>query len=680
MNSDLSHCFSKFLLLALLFITGIPLWGQNMQSHTICRGDTLGVKIGAFDSILSFSPADLDYQIKDDLIYFAPTADVDVNIAKELDDVHSAYLIKVKVIDLKEPKLNITNQILGTPICIGSSTYINIDPRSTNLQTVHFSWKSNLELRDTVGAFNDCTMEQYNEFVITSSEEMCSRTDTTILDFTDFVPAPNIEDRTQCYGQSVSLFLNNPVDYNFVKWTSQNNSLSCRFCTTSQVDFKQNDTIRIEASFQGCNYRKEIPVLVTEPLEFSVSDEICPGEKVTISLSNTELFDSINWVNLQSEDCPTGVNCSEQSFFPDTDTIITVETSLESSRCLSSYDIPVVVKPGPPRASFEYFYPQKCPDKPLRVRLSNAREYTTWSWNDPHGLSCTVCTIFDVDNKQDSTFYISLSKQGCSRVDSLVIDVESKPQIDFTAGVCLGETAYIDLGDPSLYDEIIWSPRYNCGSPLCTEWQGLVDADTTTYLYRQTTNLCEYNDTIRIGTIDPEIKLQILDDSTTYYIGTKPTFTVVYDTDLPSREFIWTINDKEVCKSQDTCEIVLDQTDNKITVSLPFIDACNAAPYAEYEIFATTTEISSSKIPTLLTPSAGKNNRLKPYIDIPYTFERFDIYNRWGKKVASVTNPEGWDGTIEGSLASEDIYRYVMKIRTETAEKYTFSGEVMLIH
>lgn len=670
----------KILLSSILIIVSVGLMrAQNAQNHKICKGDTLEFTIGAFDSIILFQPTDLWYQTKNGKILVAPEKSVTINITKQLDQINSGYIIKVEVPELNKPELIITNQNTGNPICFDSDVYITIDPRSINNQT-EFEWTSNIELGSPTGRFNQGKLEAVNHFYIKSINKGCVRLDTTTLDLSRNVPSLPLDSQIQCYGTILKLKLTNETDYDFIKWESQNNSLSCSFCESPQMTTLLSDTLTVTTSYLGCEYKKEFSLPVTERLQYTFEDETCPGEPIEVKLTNMESFDTIRWENLHTQDCTDGLNCAMQTFYPDQDTVIFITTILNDISCTNNVSIPISVKPGPQRAEFVVLYPEKCSDKAYRIKFDNANDYDKWSWVDPAGITCIDCEIFDVTNTQDSIFFLQLESQGCERKDSLSIKIEKKPPIDFSNGVCGNESAFIDLGQKSLYQQITWSPRpTNCSQNLCNYWSGVIQNDTTTYIYRRTKNLCEYNDTISIQTIDTDLAINVNNPpNEVLYVGNTVKLSLDYDTSIPSQNFIWYQNDREICSGVDTCEIFLGTANNAIKVESSYIEACETSLEATVQINVSNPEISASRIPTIFTPDESNNTLFKPLFDIPYTYRKFDIYNRWGKQLISV-DEGGWDGRVNGKDAPADIYRYSISIVTSEDKIYTFNGEVMLL-
>jgi gliding motility-associated-like protein len=89
-------------------------------------------------------------------------------------------------------------------------------------------------------------------------------------------------------------------------------------------------------------------------------------------------------------------------------------------------------------------------------------------------------------------------------------------------------------------------------------------------------------------------------------------------------------------------------------------------------------------IPNSFTPNNdGLNDvfRVGSYGDI-INVKRFDIYDRWGKKVwdgRSSTNSRSWDGTYNGTPAETGTYYYIIEAENLQGERYNQKGDVLLL-
>lgn len=85
-------------------------------------------------------------------------------------------------------------------------------------------------------------------------------------------------------------------------------------------------------------------------------------------------------------------------------------------------------------------------------------------------------------------------------------------------------------------------------------------------------------------------------------------------------------------------------------------------------------------IPNIFTPNSdGKNDVIKVTGDHIEDI-LFIIFDRWGEKVFSTTNPqEGWNGTYNGQNCTAGVYYYRLEVNCEQGRKYITSGDITLI-
>jgi gliding motility-associated-like protein len=90
---------------------------------------------------------------------------------------------------------------------------------------------------------------------------------------------------------------------------------------------------------------------------------------------------------------------------------------------------------------------------------------------------------------------------------------------------------------------------------------------------------------------------------------------------------------------------------------------------------------SDIQVPNVFTPNGdGVNDEFRVAYRSIKTY-RIDIFNRWGRKVYSSTNPgQGWDGRIGRGEASPGVYFYVIEAQGFIKEeRYKLNGTITLI-
>lgn len=102
---------------------------------------------------------------------------------------------------------------------------------------------------------------------------------------------------------------------------------------------------------------------------------------------------------------------------------------------------------------------------------------------------------------------------------------------------------------------------------------------------------------------------------------------------------------------------------------------------AEGEVYTVAVGTSVLTCPNAFTPytSPGVNDEWRvSYRSI--TEFRCEIFNRWGTRVALLTDPsQGWDGRHGGRRAGAGVYYYVVRARGADGKEYRLSGDINII-
>lgn len=101
------------------------------------------------------------------------------------------------------------------------------------------------------------------------------------------------------------------------------------------------------------------------------------------------------------------------------------------------------------------------------------------------------------------------------------------------------------------------------------------------------------------------------------------------------------------------------------------------------EIFVNVRYPYEPIMPNAFSPNKDGRNDIFRIPNGEYQkIHRFEVYNRWGKRVFSTTDPNiGWDGTDEnnGKDCDQGVYGYIITIELPNKEIRTYKGDVTLI-
>ena len=119
------------------------------------------------------------------------------------------------------------------------------------------------------------------------------------------------------------------------------------------------------------------------------------------------------------------------------------------------------------------------------------------------------------------------------------------------------------------------------------------------------------------------------------------------------------------------------------TTYIRFI-AANADGSCSWESDTYTVNIGESRLecPNAFSPANqdGVNDLWKVSYKSIVSFE-CNIFNRWGKKLCTLTHPsQGWDGKIGNKFAPSGVYFYVIRAKGADGKNYNLSGDINIIN
>lgn len=104
--------------------------------------------------------------------------------------------------------------------------------------------------------------------------------------------------------------------------------------------------------------------------------------------------------------------------------------------------------------------------------------------------------------------------------------------------------------------------------------------------------------------------------------------------------------------------------------------------FAETDTYTVSIGESRLECPNAFSPANqdGVNDLWKVSFRSITSFE-CNIFNRWGKKLCTLTHPsQGWDGKVGGKFVPSGVYFYVIKARGADGKNYNLSGDINIIN
>lgn len=167
------------------------------------------------------------------------------------------------------------------------------------------------------------------------------------------------------------------------------------------------------------------------------------------------------------------------------------------------------------------------------------------------------------------------------------------------------------------------------------------------------------------------------------YLGDSAVINALVNTSDPLA-YTWTPEIDLSCSTCPSPTVIPTQDETTYTVMVVDSNGC----MAEDDIIISVIQQRKAYIPNAFTPNGdGINDVFVPFggegvIGVKY----FQIYNRWGELVHSVSNfaagdyTFGWDGTLVGStMANPGVYVFVVEYEFIDGRKIIYNGDVTLI-
>ncbi len=289
-------------------------------------------------------------------------------------------------------------------------------------------------------------------------------------------------------------------------------------------------------------------------------------------------------------------------------------------------------------------------------------------------------SVFTVTPPGEITYYVQVSNAGCSRIDSVSIDVTSSLiLLSAVDSICLGDMTTITAisENPVItFNNFIWTPD---SIQLSSSSSNSIDVnpETSQYVYvtASSNTGCLVNDSIliNVGLIDTALisatasENIVPEGSEVTLYGEPSGYSYQW---FPSSLVDQSTNQQTTTTVEETTLYSLFVTDGICTKS-------DTVLVTVYEFLCDDPYLY---VPNAFTPNGdGENDIL--YVRGPAIQEMvFRIYDRLGELVfESFERPYGWDGTFRGKLMNPDVYDYYLKVTCIDQVETIIKGNFQLI-
>lgn len=312
----------------------------------------------------------------------------------------------------------------------------------------------------------------------------------------------------------------------------------------------------------------------------------------------------------------------------------------------------------------------RCTEGIKTLQASDEFEEYNWLGNDQTGNTSSL------EITEGGTYFLTVTDEmGCQFNGEIVIPDITKLEVNIKGPpqFCLGTTVELKT---TAFQSYQWSSG---------EMEARVTANQAgTYQVTVTNDQnCQGIASFSLENFDP-LSLEIVANYTEVFEGNP--VAVSLETRPANQPFTlekWTSNGRIDCN---TCPEMtyFPRIDNELMVAVMDENGCNST--AVFSMLVEELPLEAYA-PNIFRPeSFTENNQFTLYGSTNIEqIERLLILDRWGNQLFTKNNflpnvtSEGWDGTIKGTIAKQDVYLYQFEVLFTNGERKIISGDVLLL-
>ncbi|MES2587373.1 MAG: gliding motility-associated C-terminal domain-containing protein [Bacteroidota bacterium] len=311
-------------------------------------------------------------------------------------------------------------------------------------------------------------------------------------------------------------------------------------------------------------------------------------------------------------------------------------------------------------------------------------DHFIWSSNrdftDTLNTNFADSTVSVFPENQTQTYYAKMSNFGCSKIDSVVVNLTSAGLILSGTGLVCQDEDFIATAtnNSPLSYTYSWYPSSLIKTQLSTT---SVSAITTKadYLFVdvQTNTGCNFTDSILINV--SQVYSAFVDAFSLDTLILEGTQTTLFANPVGTNySYSWTpTTGLSAPNSQSTLATVSDTTTFKVTVTE---GNCVFEDSVTIYCFNDKCEPPNIYIPNAFSPNEKGKNEIFYVRGPQITKMLFRIFNRWGEMVFESTDPLiGWDGTFKGRKLDPDVFDYYVEVTCLAGNTEIIKGNVTLL-
>ncbi|WP_375579095.1 FG-GAP-like repeat-containing protein [Marivirga tractuosa] len=457
------------------------------ESESICDGQLLSYNLNMPDHTINWYSVNQGLILEDsESIDFEVIAN-DTLVAEFINANNCTILDSVIIQKLDLPP---AVELTDTTICKGEELEWNVAGTYNSIK-----WVSSLngQVAEDVNTFTDSYTEIDTLFITKTNADLCSITDTVVININ---PLPVVDlgsDLEICDQSSTTIEL--PGDWSSVQWTSDAEGVLSENSQTLEWLVTQNDILCVEATnLSGCTNYDTLEITKLELPNFDIGNDTIICKSSNILLNTGTGFASVNWYSISD-----GLLEEGSRFFDyqvqKTDTIIAEVFSFNG--CVD-YDSILIVANEPMQYSLGDDL-EICKGEEVNLSVQNLQDSINWYFEDSL-----------IDNHSDNIAFLAdssltvsietIDSLGCSAYDTLALTVNELPLLDLPESieVCTGEEVVIT--NSQTYDYIKWeSTLKGLIAEDVNEISYVATSADTLFLTARDEKLCVNYDTLYIN-------------------------------------------------------------------------------------------------------------------------------------------------------------------------------------
>lgn len=309
-----------------------------------------------------------------------------------------------------------------------------------------------------------------------------------------------------------------------------------------------------------------------------------------------------------------------------------------------------------------------CPGDSVQITATGALTYV---WTPSSTLSSsTIANPFASPTNSPTTYVVTgTAANGCTDTADVVVTIFTPATITFSGGtqVCEGDSLQITANNVS---NVTWTPSATVGSPNSATTYVFPTNNEMYTVSGEDANGCAVSNTINITVNNIDAAFTATPDN-----GTVPLVVDFNNSSSNGIIYIWDYanGNGDTTNNLSSTQTTFD-TEGTYIVTLTAISQAGCVDVATL-VISVYPECTVS-VPNVFSPNGDTyNNVMKVNCAQTLAKMNMQIFDRWGRKVAELTDPnQTWDG--EGQ--SEGTFYYVMTAEGFNSTVYKLSGYITL--